>query len=50
MHFSYEYITININAHTMIFYIVVITLQCAQRAERKMHELEKSKPATVCAL
>ena len=46
-------IIININAHTIdilvYMHIFVIILECAQRAERKMCELEKSKPVTVSA-
>ena len=46
MHFSCEYSTIDIMVY---MYIVVIIFECAQRAERKMCELEKSKPVTVSA-
>ena len=51
MHFSCEYTTLLIyyNDIFVYMYMVVMILECAQRAERKMCELEKRKPVTVCA-
>ena len=48
-HGSISPLLIYYNDILVYMYIVVIILECAQRAERKMCGLEKSKPVIVCA-